>query len=146
MAKKVLIGTVTLEKDVVMYNNQFQYTASFEELKVEKGTYPIYTYEDEYRDGRLHGAYLGFEGTVVAGNIGNKVGSHSRYDQYWYGYSLADCFIDGYDYVEKIIRREFELRPEWGIKLDDFVSSFDSKRCFVKSIVRKDGAELTYMD
>lgn len=148
--RKVLLGTITLERDVVMYNNQFQYAASFEQLNVPKGEYPIYTYESNLKkdkDGKVRLGYLnflGFEGTVLSGNIGNKPGDHSRYDLCVYEYTLADYFLDGYDYYNKIIRAEYVLRPEWGIELHDFVSSFDGKRCFVKALYLKDGEEPTY--
>ena len=148
--KKILIGTVTLTEDVVMYNNQFQYAASFETLKVKKGTYPIFGYESNLRIVRgkteLEDAYLDFGGIVIESNVGGKPGDHTNYAQRWRGYSLAEAFINGYDYFNKIIRGEFELRPEWGIELHDFVSSIDNKRYFSKAIVLKDGAELTYMD
>lgn len=148
--RRILLGTVTLEKDVVMYNNQFQYAASFEQLNVPKGEYPIYTYESNLkkRDGKIGLGYLnflGFEGTVLSGNIGNKPGDHSYYHLCTYEYMLADHFLEGYDYYDKIIRATYELRPEWGIELHDFVSSFDGKRCFTKNLFLKEGYELTYM-
>ena len=148
--RRILLGTVSLERDVVMWNNQFQYAASFEQLNVPKGEYPVYTYESNLkkRHGKVELGYLnflGFEGTVLSGNIGNKPGDHSRYDLCVYEYTLADNFLEGYDYYDKTTRATYELRPEWGIELHDFVSSFDGKRCFVKSLFLKDGCEPTYM-
>lgn len=151
--RHILIGTITLEKDVVMYNNQFQYAASFEQLNVPAGEYPVYALECglETRRGRteVKDAYIGFEGTVLAGNIGGKPGEHSSYHQPWYGYNMAENFLQGHDYNNAIhydVRREWTLRPEWGLEISDFNSCIDGKRLFSLSIALKDGAELTYMD
>lgn len=151
--KHILIGTITLEKDVEMYNNQFQYAASYEKLNVPKGEYPIYTLESEIEERRgryeVKGAYLGFEGTVLSSNVGGKPGEHSYYSQFGYGYSMAQMFLDGHDYSDgfcKGIRREWTLRPEWKIEISDFNSCIDGKRLFSLSLALKEGAEFTYMD
>jgi hypothetical protein len=151
MSKKVLIGSVILERDTVFHNNEFQYAASFEELKVPKGEYPVYAYESEVvkRGDRTiiaRGGYIGFEGTVLSGNIGNKPGEHSSYHPFSYDFMLADHFVEGHSYYNKIDRAEWVLRPEWGIVLNDNISSFDGKRYFTKDIFLKDGCEVTYME
>ena len=147
--KKVLIGTVTLERDVEMWNNQFSYAASYERLMVKKGEYPIYAYADdlERKDGTYLGwrNYIGYDGTVIASNVGGKPGEPTLYHVMTRDYLLADMFLDGYSYCNGV-RETYELRPEWTIKIHDFVSSFDNKRVFIKEIVLMDGEELCYMD
>lgn len=149
MAKRVLIGTVTLERDVEMWNHQFGYAASYERLIVKKGEYPIYAYADDLirKDGIYLGwrNYIGYEGTVIDSNVGGKPGEPTSYHVITYDYLLADMFIDGQSYCEDV-RETYELRPEWTIKIHDFVSSFDNKRVFLKHIILKDGEELCYMD
>lgn len=151
--KHILIGTITLEKDVVMYNNQFQYAASFEQLMIPAGEYPVYAREDglDTRRGRteVKDGYIGFEGTVLAGNVGGKPGEPSSYHQMWYGYNLAECFLNGHDYNNNVrydVRRDWVLRPEWGLDITDFNSGIDGRRLFSLNIALKDGAELTYLD
>lgn len=151
--KHILIGTITLEKDVVMYNMQFQYAASFEQLNVPAGEYPVYAREDglQTRQGRteVKDGYIGFEGTVLAGNVGGKPGEHSHYNQMWYGYNMAECFLNGHDYNDNVrydVRRDWVLRPEWGLEITDINSCIDGRRLFSLNIALKDGAEVTYMD
>lgn len=149
--RKILIGTVTLDRDTVMWNNQFQYAASFEQLEVKAGEYPIYTYESNLkeRNGRYYPDYLnflGFEGTVISGNIGNKPGDHSSYHLCVYEYQLADYFLNGHEYFNKMTRGEYVLRPEFGIELHDFVSSIDGRRIFTLSLYVKDMDKLTYIE
>lgn len=147
MVRRVLVGTVTLERDTVMYNLEFQYAASFEQLKIAKGEYPIYAREDDLitRNGEteLRTGYIGYEGIVLAGNVGNKPGERSKYHPYIRGYELADRFVNGYGYYNKIDRADYALRPEWGIKLDDYVSSIDGRRKFSHDIVLTDPEGLT---
>lgn len=88
--------------------------------------------------------FIGYEGTVIDGNVGGKPGDSTRYDLMIYDYNLADHFLDGHSYDD--VRKTYELRPEWGIELHDFISSIDNRRIFIKKIVLKDGAELHYMD
>ena len=144
---KVLIGKVNVERDVEMVNTQFGYAASFERLLVKKGEYPIYAYASDLE---LNGSMLGwcncigYEGTVIDGNVGGKPGEPTSYHMMIYDYNLADRFLDGSRY-DNGVRETYELRPEWGIELRDFVSSFDNRRVFIKRIVLKDNAELHYM-
>lgn len=147
MERKVIIGTVTVTKDKEMYNYQFQYAASFERLLVKAGTYPIFAYESdiEKKNGQTHLGwrnYIGYEGTVIASNVGGHPGEVTCYNQMVRDYTLADLFVKGYnrDWDE-----EFELAPEWGIELVDFISIYDNKRIFLKKIVLKDGAEYRTM-
>ena len=145
--KKVLIGKVIVDNDVEMVNTQFGYAASYERLMVKKGEYPIYAYENDLkRSGSVLGwrNFIGYEGTVIDGNVGGKPGDSTRYDLMIYDYNLADHFLDGHTYDD--VRKTYELRPEWGIELHDFISSIDNRRIFTKNIVLKDGAELHYMD
>ena len=152
MEKRVLIGTVEIERDVVMWNNQFGYAASFEQLTVPKGVYPVYAFTGDLardKNGKVSLGwrnYIGYEGTIISGNVGGKPGDHTDYHLMIYDYSLAEYFLEGYSYYDKTVRMTYELRPEWGIELHDFVSSFDNKRIFTKSIFLKDGAELPYME
>lgn len=151
MDKQILLGTITLEQDTVMMNLSFQYAASFEELTVPKGEYPIYTYASDMRTDKngvkeVGCAYYGFKGIVLRGNVGGKPGETTYYSPYQRGYSLAEELISGHVYFNKIDRADLELRPEWGIEISDFISSFDNKRCFSLGIVLKDGAEITYAE
>lgn len=149
--KKVLIGTVEIERDVEMFNNQFGYAASFEQLKVEKGIYPIYAYEgDLKREGgkvRLGWRnYIGYEGTLIAGNVGGKPGEHTSYHLMVYEYTLAEHFLSGHSYYDKVVRMTYELRPEWTLELGDYISSYDNRRHFYTEVVLKEGAEFTYIE
>lgn len=154
--KKIRIGSVTLENDVVMENQQFQYAASFERLKVSQGTYPIFVYADDVRkvDGKIQldwRNYIRFDGTVISGNVGGEPGEHTTYSVMTYDYILADYFIKGYSDIRdeadgKRVRCNYELAPEWGIEIDDFVSGIDNKRCFAKRIFLKDSNNVPYMD
>lgn len=146
--KKLLIGYTTIEKDRVMHNNQFSYAASFEDLLVKAGKYPIYTYKDELRNYGdriiVEGAYYGYTGTVVAGNVGRKPGEESRYDLYTQGYCLAEEFLKGYKYlgVSTIESDGMELLPEWGLYIADFNSERDGRRIFCLELIKKPGVEL----
>lgn len=145
--KKVLIGKVIIDKDVEMVNTQFGYAASYERLMVKKGEYPIYTYKNDLnRNGCALGwrNFIGYEGTVIDSNVGGKPGNSTSYDLMIYDYALADHFLDGHSYDD--VRKTYELNPEWGIELHDFISCIDNRRVFTKKIVLKDGAELHYMD
>ena len=149
MARKVLIGTVSIEKDIIMTNEQFSYAADFERLMVKAGEYPIYAYAEDFERGtgcvRLGWRnYIGFEGTVIYSNVGGMPGEKTSYHQMVYDYILADTFCDGFEYYQHSVRAEYQLRPEWTIVLSDF--DYDGKRHFIKRIVLKDGVELHYMD
>lgn len=150
-SKKVIIGYVTLPKDTEMHNNQFEYAASFEHLLVPAGKYPIYAYAKDLDRSRGYVRlgwrnYVGYEGTVIASNVGGKPGEKTGYHLMTQDYILADAFFNGHDAcLHYLDRREYELRPEWTIKVHDFVSSFDGKRVFMAEVVLKDGAELEYM-
>ena len=146
--KKVLIGTVTLERDTKMENRSFQYAASFEDLLVPKGTYSIYTYADDLArcNGKIHVSgfcFCEYAGTVIAGNVGGEKGDTTQYGQAVRYYELADDFEKGFEY-RKLDRFDYELRPEWGLELREY--EYDGKRHFVKDIVLKDGAEIPYFD
>lgn len=144
MDKVVLIGTVTLEKDQVMCNTQFQYAASFEELLVPKGEYPVYAYEGDLNRNRGDVSlgwrnYIGYEGTVLRGNIGNKIGDRSRYDLMVYDYTLAEHFLKRHGYWDLIRydnRMEWKLDPHWTLKLEEW--EYEGKRKFSVRVVRKD--------
>ena len=149
MGKKVLIGTVTLDHDIEMDNREFAYAASFEVLKVEKGEYPIYAYVGDLD--RHSGTtelgwrnYIDYEGTVVAGNVGNEVGAHSHYHTHVYNYELARRFLEMRE-CNGLCQFTYNLRPEWGIAIYDFVSQFDNRRIFTKGVVLKDEENITYM-
>jgi hypothetical protein len=83
--KKVLIGTCKIDKDVKMENRQFGYAASYEDLIVEKGEYPIYAYADDLekdKDGNISLGwrnFIGFEGKVIASNVGGRPGEATSY-------------------------------------------------------------------
>lgn len=95
MSKKVLIGTVTLDRDLVMDNNQFSYAADHERLMVRKGSYPIYAFDDDLQKSKGGKTSLGwrnqigFEGDVISSTIGGKPGEHTSYHQVVYDYTLA---------------------------------------------------------
>ena len=149
MARKVMIGTVSIEKDIIMTNGQFSYAADFERLMVKAGEYLIFTYTDDFNHDVKHiqlgwRNYIGFEGTVIESSVGGKPGENTSYFQFVYDYCLADLFIEGHEYYEHNVRAEYQLRPEWGIVLHDF--EFGGKRLFTKNIVLKEGAELHYID
>lgn len=155
--KKIRIGSVTLENNVVMDNLQFQYAASYERLEVPQGTYPIFVYADDVRnyDGKIQldwRNYIRFEGTVISGNVGGNPGDHTTYSVMTYDYILADYFMKGYtdiydDYDRhKRVRCNYELAPEWGIEINDFISCIDGKRMFAKRIFLKDSDNVPYMD
>lgn len=145
--KKVLIGKVIVDNDVEMVNTQFGYAASYEVLKVKKGEYPIYAYENDLeRSGSVLGwrNYIGYEGTLIDGNVNGKPGDSTRFDMMIFDYDLADNFLNGHTYAN--VRKTYELNPEWKIELHELISSIDDRRVFIKKIVLKDGAELHYMD
>lgn len=147
--KKVLIGTVTLEKDCPMVNGQFSYAADYERIAVTKGEHPIYAYADDLEktaDGKTRLGwrnYIGYDGTVIDGNVGGKPGDKTSYHKMAYDHTLAQLFFEGHEYIQNV-RMNYELRPEWGIELRDFV--YDNKRHFTMHIVLKDGAALTYIE
>lgn len=149
MSKKVLIGTVTLDRDIEMDNNQFSYAADHVRLLVRKGSYPIYTYDDDLKkskDGKISLGWdnlIGFEGEVISSTFGLKPGEHTSYHQMVYDYSLADYFCDGHEYLG-MCRLEYDLRPEWGIELYDFV--YDGKRHFSKNVVLLANDQIKYID
>ena len=75
---KITIGTIKLDRDTEMTNTQFSYAADFETLIVPKGEYTIYadSADLEIRNGRVYLGwrnYIGYEGTVKAGNVGDRV-------------------------------------------------------------------------
>lgn len=141
--KKYLVGYTTIEKDRVMHNNQFSYAASYEELLVKAGKYPIYVYENDLQDYGdriiVKSARYGYTGTVVESNVGGKPGQETRYDLYTYGYSLAEEFLNGYRTLGfgTIERDGMDLCPEWGLNIADFISSYDGKRVLCLELVIK---------
>lgn len=149
MSKKVLIGTVTLDRDLEMDNNQFGYAADHERLMVRKGSYPIYAFDDDLqksKDGKISLGWrnqIGLEGDVISSTIGGKPGEHTSYHQMVYDYTLADLFCEGHEY-HGMCRMEYELRPEWGIELHDF--RYDGKRHFSKEVVLLVNDEIKYME
>ena len=139
---KVLFGTVSIDRDVQMHNNQFQYAASFEDLLVPAGEYPIYAYEDdlEHRGGKTYLGwrnYIGFEGTCLRGNIGNKPGEHTSYHVMVYDYDLAECFLHGHDYPisGSTVMYTYKLLPKWQLEVRDF--EYDGERLFGLKVVQK---------
>lgn len=148
--RKIMVGTVELERDVEMLNTSFQYAASFEKLKVSKGVYPIYAYESDIRNRNgkrsIGAAYIGYDGTVLASNVGGKPGEKTTYDPFGYGYSFAHDFLQGSDYTQQYGQRNFVLNAEWEINIHDFVSDYDNKRCFLLEIALKDGEKYTYCE
>ena len=145
--KKILIGKVTVDNDVEMINTQFEYAASYEKLLVKKGEYPIYAYANDLKhNGTALGwrNFIGYEGTVIDGNVGGNPGEPTSYHVMTYDYILADHFLDGHTYHNG--RETYELRPEWDIELHDFISSIDNRRVFTKKIVLKEGYKPHYMD
>ena len=149
--KKVIIGYVDVMSDTTMENREFQYAASFETLKVPKGRYPIYAYYGDLRkdrDGQIHLGwrnYIGYKGTVLASNVGGKVGEKTHYHPQVYDYILADYFIKGRTF-SGLGRFEYQLEPEWDIELYDFISDIDGRRVFSKNIVLKDGSSIKYLE
>lgn len=145
MSKKVLIGTVKLERDMEMTNSQFSYAADYETLMVKKGEYPVYAYADdlgESKNGKISLGwrnYIGFSGEVISNSFGDKPGSKTEYHQMNYDYILAADFLRGKDYP-----MEYILRPEWGLELKEF--EYDGKRHFAIKVVLKDSEKLTYID
>ena len=147
MDRKVLIGTVIIDSDMIMYNNQFQYAASFETLKVPAGEYPIYSYENDIL--RINGKaylgwrnYIGYEGMVMEGNVGGRPGDKSYYHQIVYDNDLAALFLNGHEYMECNLVK-YKLRPELTLTVNDF--NYDDDRFFSLRVVLKDGEEFTYM-
>lgn len=147
MERKVLLGKVVIDQDIEMHNMDFEYAASFEDLLVKRGEYPIYTYESSLKeDGgkiRLTGYrnYFGYEGTVLASNVGGKKGEHTTYTPSTYAFMLAEMFVQGHD---AYFKKEYVLRPEWEIEIEDYISSCDDKRHFMFNIVLKDRTVPTY--
>ena len=150
MDKKILVGYVTLEKEHVFHNNQFQYAASFEDLKVSAGTYPVYTYKSQLKEyhGRtvVEDARIGYTGTIIASNVGGKPNDKGEYNQYRRGYCLADAFIDGYEYfgLGTTEKQDFDLSLEWELVINE--GHYEGKRFFTKSIVLKKGEQPLYFD
>ena len=149
MERKILIGTVTLDRDAVMFNSQFQYAASFEEIKVAAGTYPVYAYEGDLvhtENGLSLGwrNYIGFEGTVLRGNVGNKIGDHSHYCPMCYNYELAQYFVDGFKYRD-IVRFDYILDDSFEIKIHDFYSPVSEKRMISLILCLKENATPKYI-
>lgn len=138
--EKYLIGYTTLKNDRVMHNNQFEYAASYEELTVKAGTYPIYVRKYDLRDQKVYGAYYGYTGTIIDSNVGGKKGDTTRYDLYTYGYSLAEDFLNGYRKfsLTGFDRDEVTLRDEWELYIADFY--YDGERIFCLELRLKDGA------
>ena len=148
MARKVLIGTVTLERDIKIDNRMFQYAASHELLRVDEGTYPIYAYDDDLRvqSNRVvlgWRNYIGYEGTVLEGNVGNRPGDQSSYHPIVYAYDLAEKFVSGHECRDATLL-EYQLRPEWDIEIRDFC--FNGKRKFSLGIVLKPETDIPYED
>lgn len=143
--KKFLIGYTTIEKDRVMYNNQFSYAASYEVILVKAGKYPIYVSEDDLRKYGdrtvVDGGYYGYTGTVVESNVGGKPGQETRYDLYTYGFSLAEEFLNGYKSlgIGTIERDKMELCPEWGLNIADFM--YYDERVLCLELIKKSDAQ-----
>ena len=149
MEKKILIGTVTIDRDVVMFNSQFQYAASFEEIKVTAGTYPIFAYEGDLtitENGLTLGwrNYMRFDGIVKRGNVGNKIGDRSHYSPMCYNYELAQYFVDGFKYQD-FARLDFILDDAFEIKVSDINSPLTGKRMFSLKICLKENAQPKYI-
>ena len=150
MKNRVLIGTVTLEKDLIMLNTSYQYAASFEELNIPKGEYQIWADESDLhrrKDGHLYAdsMFIEYKGTFTRGNVGNKIGSNSEYRPFLSGYNIAQWFLNKHNYLEKEWwAKEFILDNSWTIIVDDFIS-FDGSRVMMLDIVLKDNAELKYL-
>ena len=146
--KKVLIGTVVLDRDTEMHNASFSYAADFEDVLVPKGEYPIFAYEVDIEVGKDGGkqlgrnAFFGYEGTVLRGSFGG-VGTHTSYNADVYDYELARMFIEGHD---SKFHKEYRLRPEWYPKLVEAKSILDGRRIFTYDLCLKDGAEMIYME
>ena len=133
---KVLIGSITIKKDTQMFNGQFQYAASFEELLVPAGEYPIYTDEADLRfengTARLGWRnYIGYEGTVIRGNVGGKQGDRTRVDEHIYDYELAKLFLDGHDKNGN----EYTLFDNWYLTIRE--CHYEGKRLFAIDIIKK---------
>ena len=133
---KVLIGSVTLRKDTVMYNGSFQYAASFEELLVPEGEYPIYAYKDDLVEQDGHKKlgwrnYIGYEGTVMRGNVGGRPGEHTYYHAMIYDYELARLFYDGHDKHGN----EYKLFNNWYMKLRE--CEYQGERLFTMDVIMK---------
>ena len=150
--RKVLIGTVTLEHDVIMENREFQYAASFEQLEVKAGEYPIYAYESDLnwrKDGTKELGwrnYIGYEGTIISSNVGGKKGDHGYYHTHIYDYQLAEYFTEGHMVPYGAATwRYFDLRPEWNIRVHDWWSDFDNKRKFSLDVVLEHPENITYL-
>ena len=148
MSKMVLIGTVEISEDVVMYNRSFQYAGSFEDILVKKGIYEIMADStdldryDDNRDVRLGWRnYIVYKGTVVASNVGGKQGDETKYCQHSYAYMLAEDFLKGHKYIGSA-KYTYRLRPEWGITVSDSV--YDGERIFSLGIYLK--GEITYAE
>lgn len=148
--RRILIGTVNLDRDTEMFNNAYEYAASFENVLVPAGTYPVYCYSSDIKPRGerlvLDGGYLGYEGTLLSGNVGGKPGDHTDYHPRAYNFMLAEWFFNGYVHIyeQPYTTKVFELRPEWRLDLADFFSAFDNRRVFTMDLVL-DG-EPTYMD
>lgn len=151
MKNRVLIGTVTLEKDLIMLNTSFQYAASFEELKVQKGVYQIYSYESEFvkrKNGEiiLDMAFIEYHGTVTRGNVGNNPGDQACYAPYIRDYDLAEYVLTKHNLLEKEWwAKTYRIDDAWEIYVEDFISIFDNERKISIGIRRKPGTELKYL-
>lgn len=147
---KVLIGSVTLEEDVVMENRSFEYARSFERLSVKAGEYPIYAYENDLdkRNGRTELGwrnYIGFRGIVLNNSWDNGKGEESHYSVHCYNYTLAELFLKGFEYYpHTTIRMTYKLNKEWELKVHEF--EWEGERKFSLRVVLKDGMEKTFME
>jgi len=143
--ERVLIGTVTLKKDTVMYNQQFSYAADFEELTVKAGKYPIYAYLCDLLkvpDGIALGwrNYVGYEGEVIRNSFGSKPGTPTSFHRMAYPHHLAECFMRSSIVDDK----EYELAPDWEVTLRE--GEYDGRRIWSHEIRLKAGAELPIME
>ena len=142
---KIQIGTVTITRDVIKSNMQFQWASSFEDIEVKAGTYPIVCHWQDMKksdQGRSLPTfcYIEWDGTVVAGNVGNKIGDHSYYGSQVYDYWLAQKFLKGseWDYADDC-EYFWELDDNFTLKVSDFVSCYDGRRKFHLAVYLKDG-------
>lgn len=143
MAKeKLIVGYCTVKKDEMMYNRSFQYAASYEDVLVPAGKYPVVAFKDDLlKDGGKMKLgwrnYIEYEGTVVASNVGGKPGEKTYYCPMIYDYQLAQYFLNGGDEtVGWNERHEYELAPEWELNIHEY--KWDGVRRFGLDVVLKE--------
>ena len=148
------IGWYHLKEDKVFHDNGYECAAWYENIAVKAGSYPIMVYDykvkhfdDEARkefNGRIGGhidsAYAVFNGTITDDYFGSmfcgvavgtydekqNAGKPAHYSMHMYLYSLAEHVYKG--------EEEYELFPEYKVKEDRFISSFDNRECVLYHI------------